>query len=65
MDLSEFENKNISSCIVESCVPEVTKQKPCAMGIDEAGRGPVLGRPFFDFSSSSLVGNGCACQAKK
>eukprot|EP00795_Rhopilema_esculentum_P006568 gene6568-12096_t len=43
MDLSQFERNNLDPCVVESAVPECTKSKPCCMGIDEAGRGPVLG----------------------
>ena len=43
MDLSTFENSNLDICLIESDIPEVAKAKPCCMGIDEAGRGPVLG----------------------
>ena len=39
-----FLEDTLHCCSIQSSVPEIARHQECCMGIDEAGRGPVLGK---------------------
>ncbi len=41
--LASFSQQHNHNITISSDVPDVCRKEPCALGIDEAGRGPVLG----------------------
>ena len=57
MDLSGYIADNSENIFIMSDIPQVCKDEPCVLGIDEAGRGPVLGEIFQQFGTLNLEDN--------
>ena len=41
--IEDYLSNTLSSKLIDSNIPDICKREPCILGIDEAGRGPVLG----------------------
>lgn len=54
INLDEFHKNSGGTFDMNSAVPDMAKSEPCCMGIDEAGRGPVLGPMVYSTSYCPL-----------
>ena len=58
MDLKPYVDNNNENFELYSDIPDICKSEPCVLGVDEAGRGPVLGpmvRPPSNFSTTIIL----------